>query len=409
MKKALFIFIVFAMALQVAFAQRGRIVTIYFHNGRVVKGELSKLPNEERFRLQTLDGSVFLFTSRDVREVLYEDGTRPGVNQQQPPQQQYQQRPPQQQYPQQQQQYQQYPQQQQQYQQSPPQQQYQQQQQAYPPAYQNQGVQPQQQQQLNRQQQNVRPQGNAAGEAEQIEEEVYDESYDDEYEDEYDEYDDMEVIDQKPSRQSQRSGKRNAEYQDEPNTGFIPSAHLAIDFGYTLGMGDSIHAFSRTEVTISMGYQFTPSLFVGAGTGIHLYSDSVKLDKILDGRPVDNCYLSYVFPVFADVRYTFSNGKIKPFAALKAGYSMGLSKTTSVTQTDGVTSRKTEYKAESLGLYLAPSIGAKFMLGPVALNIGAGYSMQMYNSETLSPTKEGVKIKKMDIMGGVTLRAGLEF
>ncbi|MDR1259255.1 MAG: hypothetical protein LBK65_08280 [Tannerellaceae bacterium] len=375
MKKILFIFIVLAMALQVAFAQRGRIVTIYFHNGSVVKGELSKLPNEEKFRLQTANGSVFLFTSQEVKDVRYEDGTRPGAGNRQ----QYQQQPPQQQYPQ--------------------------QQQTYPPSYQqNQGNQPQQ---LNRQQQQsgVQSQNSRVIRVDPEEELIEEDVYDDEYYDDYD-YALDEDMEETPVRTPRQAVRDNA----EPNAGFVPGYHGIIDFGYTFGMGDSIHAFSRMEFTITQGYQFSPSLFVGVGTGVHLYSDSVRLNKIVDGMEVPNCYLSYVFPVFVDIRYNFSNGKIKPFAALKAGYSIGLSKTESETQTEAGRSKKTEYKAESLGFYVAPSIGVKFMIGrSMAFSLGAGYSMQMYGSETFKPDNNNVILKKADVMGGVTLKAGLEF
>ncbi|MDR1356125.1 MAG: hypothetical protein LBJ58_00465 [Tannerellaceae bacterium] len=370
MKKALFIFIMFAMTLQIAFAQRGRMVIIYFHSGSVIKGELSKVPNEEKFRLQTPDGGIVLFTSQEVRDVLYEDGTRPGANQPQ-----YRQQQPQQQQPQ------------QQYQQRPPQQQYQQQQQ---------------------QQQGVRPQNNGATRVDPKaeEEEIYDDE--EEYYDDDEYYDDSETeyIDETPARS--RQAKKEAA-PEAPDLSFRPGYHGFVDFGYTIGLGDSTNAFSRMEFTITQGYQLTSALFVGIGTGAHLYSDSVKLNKIVDGKQVDNCYLSYVFPVFVDVRYNFSNGTIRPFGAIKAGYSLGLSKTSSETLKDGVTSRRTEYKAETLGFYIAPSVGAKFQMGPIALNIGVGYTMQTCNSETFKANDTNVKISKMNIMGGVTLKAGLEF
>jgi hypothetical protein len=217
-------------------------------------------------------------------------------------------------------------------------------------------------------------------------------------------------LDETPARPSRQTVKNKDAANAELNVDFVPGYHGIIDFGYTLGMGDSLHSFSRMEFTITQGYQFSPSLFVGLGTGVHLYSDSVRLRKIVNGEEVNNCYLSYVFPVFADIRYNFSNGNIKPFIALKAGYSVGLSKTESETQTETGRSKKTEYKAESLGFYVAPSIGVKFMIGrSMAFSLGAGYSMQMYGSETFKPDNNNIKLKTTDIMGGVTLKAGLEF
>jgi hypothetical protein len=239
------------------------------------------------------------------------------------------------------------------------------------------------------------------------------EGMDDEF---YDDYEDAGMdtdIDETPSRPSRRTaaGADRRDVAPKAALDFVPGYHGVIDFGYTFGLGDSIHAFSRMELTITQGYQFTPSLFAGLGTGVHLYSDSVQLRKIVDNVAIDNSYLSYVFPIFVDVRYNFSGGQIRPFAALKVGYGIGLSKTTTVSVTEGgSSSRKTEYKAESLGFYIAPSVGAKFMIGrSIAFSLGVGYSMQMYGSETFKSGDPTIKIKSTDIMGGLTIKAGLEF
>jgi hypothetical protein len=382
MKKTLWVLVVLAIAMQVAFAQRGRVVTIYFHNGSVVKGEISKLSNEERFKVQTPNGSVFLFTSHEVRDILYEDGTRPGGgNMQYRPQTQ-----------------------------QPNQIR---QQQTYPPVSQpNQGNQPYQLQQQPQQQ----PQRQQSTEMQQQNNQVVTEQ-EDEYliEDEefYDEDSDFILEDtetETPAKPRSKS-KTPPAAPTVSNSDFVPGYHGFVDFGYTIGMGDSAHAFNRMELTITQGYQFSPSLFVGLGTGIHLYSDSVPLRKIVDKKPVVSS-LSYVFPIFVDLRYNFSDGKIKPYAALKAGYGIGLSKTFSetVNSETGQRSRKTEYKAETLGFYVAPTVGVKFMLGrSLAFNLGAGYSVQLYNDVTLKPGTTNTSIKKTDMMGGVTLKAGLEF
>jgi hypothetical protein len=372
MKKTLFVFIVFALAIQIAIAQRGRVVIVYFHNGSIVKGEISKLPNEERFKIQTPNGSIILFASQEVRDLLYEDGTRPGDSNSQ-----YQTRP--------------------QYQQP--------QQRTSPPAYQQNQVNPPYQQQT--QPQNNK--GNARVEPEEVVDEnlygedIYDEDF---YDGDIDfTFEDTDIpVNTKPAAQT-------STVTPQGSTEFVPGYHGFVDFGYTIGMGDSAHAFNRMELTITQGYQFSPSLFAGLGMGVHMYSDSVPLRKIENSIPVVSS-LSYVFPVFVDIRYNLSNGSIKPFAALKAGYGIGLSKTSTDT-TDPVTgerSRKTEYKAENLGFYVAPSLGTKFMIGrSLAFNVGLGYSMQFFNDKTLKPSDPTKIINKTDFMGGVTLKAGLEF
>ncbi|MDR1918262.1 MAG: hypothetical protein LBQ65_01290 [Tannerellaceae bacterium] len=352
------------MALQVAFAQGGRVVTIYFHNGSVIKGEISKLPNEERFKIQTPNGSVFLFTSSEVRDILYDDGTRPGGNRGYAPQgttppgnQAYNQAPPQQSY-------------QQPYQQnrvSPP---------AAAPSRNNQVV-------------RVEP------EEEVYEEDVYDDSYE------------LAEDDSQTPSPAATQAPKTADL-----TGFVPGYHGFVDFGYTLGMGDSIHAFNRMELTITQGYQFTPALYVGFGTGVHLYADSVPVSKIVNGDVLVSS-LSYAFPVFVDFRYNFSNGKIRPFAALKGGYSIGLFKSYSekLDESTGQTLKRTETSAEALGFYVSPSVGAKFMLGRyLAFNLALGYSMQFKTDKT-TEERDGntLSITKMEPLGGVTLKAGLEF
>ncbi|MDR1644308.1 MAG: hypothetical protein LBS05_00565 [Tannerellaceae bacterium] len=383
MKKALFILILFTLTIPVAIAQRGRTVIVYFHNGSIVKGEITKQPNDGRYRVQTPNGSIFLFTSQDVKDVRYEDGVRPGGSNnlsQQPYQSQQQQyQPQQQQYQPQQQQYQ--PQQQQQYQ-----------------------PQPQQQRQAQAQPQNTLP-----AEEEPAEEEWYadadltDEGF---YDDEANlAFDDTE---QAASRQPQ--AKAPAATPRNP-ADFVPGYHGFVDFGYTIGMGDSAHAFNRMEATITQGYQFTPTLFAGIGTGVHLYSDSIPLRKVVNQQLVTSS-LSYAFPVFVDLRYTFSDGIIRPFAALKAGYSLGLSKTFTISTNEetGQQTKRTEYKAENLGFYVAPTVGVKLMIGrALALNVGVGYSLQCFNDKTLKPNTTNVIVNKMDYMGGVTLKAGLEF
>jgi hypothetical protein len=370
MKKALFVLMIFALTLQVAFGQRGRIVTVYLHNGSVIKGEISKLPNEERFKIQTPNGSVILFTSSAVRDILYEDGTRPGVTNQ-PNQLQL----------------------------APPYQQDQPNRQQYQP---NQPTlrQPAETQSQNSEVVRIEP------EEELIEEDIYD--------DEEEVYGDPDLLylDEETKSAPKTTPRTPAPVNNFSD--FVPGYHGFLDFGYVIGLGDSLHAFNRMELTITQGYQFTPSIFIGLGTGVHLYSDSVRMGRIVNNEDSYSS-LSYAFPIFVDFRYNFSTGRIRPFAGLKAGYGIGLSKTISIqpkTEGDLGSINRTEYKAEGLGFYVAPSIGVKFMIGrSLAINAGLGYSMQLYNDESLKKKEDGepVIVKQTNNIGGVSLKVGLEF
>ena len=382
MKKVLFVFMIFAMTLQYSFAQGGRVVIIYFHNGSVVRGTLSKLPNEERFRIQTPNNSVILFVSSEVRDILYEDGTRPGATANRPPQ--YQSRQPQPQ-----------PQYQYQYQQPPrpqPQQQYQ----------------PQPQQQYQPRQNNVVRVDPA--EEEIIEEEVYDDGY---IGDEYAMDDDL-IPDEENGRSTLRSNPEATRMPASFATpDFVGGYHGMADFGYTYAMGDSIS--SRMELTLTQGYQFSPSFFVGLGFGVHLYSDSVRLGRISTIKDVKEqveSNLIYSFPVFVDVRYNIlQNRKILPYIDFRLGYSIGLLQTYSerLDPDSGQQLKRTETSGEGLGFLAVPSLGVKFMLGrSLAFNLSAGYSMQVYRDDKFNTDKTSI-IRTTDTMGGITFRAGLEF
>jgi hypothetical protein len=400
MKKALFVFVIFVMALGIAFAQGGRVVTIYFHNGSIVKGVISKLPNEERFKLQLPNNSFILFVSSEVKDILYEDGTRPGGAA----------RPSQ-------------------FQSGPQQQPYQQQ-----PAYQQQQpgrayVQPQpqpRQEVYPRQGAGQAPLQNRVARTEPpVEEEIVEE------EEAFDEEDylsdegdfsggEEDFLAEEDEGKALRPGSRGA--VDPRQTvapraavaDFVPGYHGMVDFGYTFGL-DSLHAFNRMELTLTQGYQFSPSLFAGLGFGVHLYTDSVMLGRIVPIKEVQTevqSKLSYAFPVFVDVRYNLMRDRrILPFVNLKLGYSIGiLTYSTEVLDESGQMLKRTETMGEGLGFFAAPSVGVKFMLGrSLAFSLGAGYSMQVYRSDRFKDVTYTSIIKKTDTMGGLTLRAGLEF
>ncbi|MDR1200818.1 MAG: hypothetical protein LBL58_04180 [Tannerellaceae bacterium] len=199
------------------------------------------------------------------------------------------------------------------------------------------------------------------------------------------------------------------------------------DAGYTVAMGES--STNRIEITTSHGYQINPSIFVGVGFGVNLYSNGFYKDSIARGykpgghkdvvfqgneNSVDSLNISATLPIFADVRYNFmTEGQIIPFAGLKAGYSLGLASTKKEDYNEsGVLIRTTTAtRVESVGFYVAPSIGAKYVISPLlALNFSIAYSMQMFDSshiDDVSSPKKLITAKKNN--GGVSIKIGIEF
>ncbi|GHT32120.1 hypothetical protein AGMMS49574_15040 [Bacteroidia bacterium] len=189
-----------------------------------------------------------------------------------------------------------------------------------------------------------------------------------------------------------------------------------IDFGYTMGMGSPQTKTSRLEITASYGAQLNPSLFVGIGLGVQLYSDTVynrfsynSTTSIL--IPNDSSFTKMAIPIFADVRYNFSNGRIAPYVGLKLGYSIGFKTVLSqdTQPTNGVFVKRKETSASGLGFYIAPAFGVKYMMGSsLALNLSIGYTMQLFEYDYLDYS-QNLHITKVEPMGGVTFKVGVEF
>ena len=150
-----------------------------------------------------------------------------------------------------------------------------------------------------------------------------------------------------------------------------------VDIGYTAGIEDVTHRMDRAEFVTSHGYQFNPHLFFGAGAGIHYYFDN-------PGHRTE----TLMIPCFADFRWTILNPKASPLLGVKAGYSLGTND-----NFDG-------------GFYLAPSLGAKFMISKKnEINISACYSIQWADNycNIYRYRYYGNKLK------GITLKLGFGF
>jgi hypothetical protein len=402
MKKIIYILLSLVFLLQVASAQGNRPVIVRFHNGNTLRGVISRLPNDNRLRLQAPNGRIVLFSPNEASSITYEDGSRvtsiplapqQGQQNRQGTQQGQQNRQGQSQQGQA----------NQQNRQGQPNQQYRQgqsnqQNRQGQPNQQNRQGQPNQQNRQGTNQQNNRAQNstnrNNAGNDDFF------------FEDEGSEMV-LKPVDKKQANAAQRPvGK--------PEDAFSPHSKALIDVGYTLGMGDEFNKASRMEFTLSYGVQATEGLFIGIGSGLHLYSDTIYLayTGATAATHVDTTFSKMIVPLFLDARYNFSTGgSIVPFIGMKAGYSLGIISTTSVFERpkDGATEtvKRIEKGPKGFGLYLSPSVGAKYMLGrSFAINLSVGYTVQMKKYTTV---RETIGYINNGSMGGVTVKAGLEF
>ncbi len=147
---------------------------------------------------------------------------------------------------------------------------------------------------------------------------------------------------------------------------------LAVDAGYTLGMG-SEPKLDRIDASVSYGYQVATNVRLGAGVGVNYFSDLEKS----------------AIPIFALVRFDLPSmhgtKPSGPFVELRAGYAAG----------------------DMSGLYMSPSVGYRLGLSPtMGLNIGVGYTLlkYKYDFEYLN-----AKYDHNFNLGGLSFRVGVEF
>lgn len=228
-----------------------------------------------------------------------------------------------------------------------------------------------------------------------------------------------EVAERTPQRQQQQQQQQPATKDPRavaPLDQNVAAAEVApkttgyrgfLDFGYTMKMGDI--STKRIEITTSQGYQINSKIFIGLGAGINMYSDGLYYKGVKpwlneENATLDSMNISMSIPIFLDFRINFlDKGTIIPFAGLKVGYTLGF-----VDGTFESPNRDyTETKAEGLGLYLSPSVGAKVKIGTTfAINMSLGYAVQTFKHY---PEGVGTEATVTKNNGGISLRLGLEF
>ena len=109
--------------------------------------------------------------------------------------------------------------------------------------------------------------------------------------------------------------------------------NVELELGYITGT----NAFDSAILT-THGYSTGNGWFFGAGTGL---------------RITPNHHAIVSIPFYADVRYSFCNGYVRPFVDMKLGTEMNVEEVTA-------------------GLYLSPSIGV--MINRYSISLKYGYS-----------------------------------
>jgi hypothetical protein len=406
MKKLLFILMMFALALPCAFAQQGqREVIVYFKDGQVQKGLLSRLPGNERFSLYTAEGRVITFQAAQVKDLTYGDGTRPGTNKRQPstarpvnPQRQ--QATPRQTAPRQQ----------------------------VAPRQEQRSTAPRQSQQ-NRQPVRVDENGRAINQPRQQNQARRQQQARSREEDEELNGDDLLLAPSSRRTETRKPAqtRQAAKAAPAPEEASATGPRGFLEFGYSIGMGKVPNKYGRMEITFSYGAQITPSFFAGFGLGVQLFGDTVfskytqDSNGLLTPIPVpmalgdsSSTYTKMSIPIFVDLRYDFTRGSVVPFVGLKLGYSIAIQTTNSFSINEsGNQSIRKETKAAGQGLYLVPSFGVKFRLTrSMAFHLALAYTAQMHSYSYIGPSSSGgatALFKKTQPMSAFTLRAGLEF
>lgn len=145
------------------------------------------------------------------------------------------------------------------------------------------------------------------------------------------------------------------------------------DLGYSVSV--DVAELNRLEFTTSHGYQFNPYLFLGVGGGVSFYYDAAVETTV-------------AFPIFINPRIDFNTGKVSPFIDLKGGYSFG------------------KYVE---GLYISPSIGARFALGyKSAVNFSMGYTLQQIEYIEYDGYDD-YYYKTHPNIGAITIKIGFDF
>ena len=170
-----------------------------------------------------------------------------------------------------------------------------------------------------------------------------------------------------------------------------------IDIGGGFGVGE--YGRHHLSFQTSHGYQFNPYFYLGAGVGFDYFTrhNSYYYPDYSNYHPdygYQNSHIGwnnrndFSVPIFANIRITL-NKPITPFFDVKIGYST----------------------FDGMGVYFNPNFGISFKLnGKTALNLGAGYNMQMADIYHYSYNGYyDYDNYNKEIMGAMSFKFGVEF
>lgn len=159
-----------------------------------------------------------------------------------------------------------------------------------------------------------------------------------------------------------------------------------INSGYSFGVGE--YGFDQWNINTVHGVEFLHnSLFIGGGVGFGVSTENHRLK-------------TYSIPVFADVRYTVGNLKVKPYIDMKAGYSELIDE-----EHDGG-------GYNSGGFYFSSSIGVSLpVVRKTSVHIGLGYTYNraIYEFSYIPGDGKTGSENKTFNAGGITLSVGVSF
>lgn len=167
------------------------------------------------------------------------------------------------------------------------------------------------------------------------------------------------------------------------NYGLSRGYHGMLDFGYTIGCGD--YEFDRCEINTAHGYQFNPYVFVGGGFGLHFMSEYYTDEEHLIS--LNHRDKGVDVPIFANVRATFIERNITPFAEIRGGY----------------------YLTHSGGAYVNMSAGCRFSTwGRQAVILSVGYTYSNLHFDSFDGFDKHKNSRKLGT-SGISIKIVYEF
>lgn len=139
-----------------------------------------------------------------------------------------------------------------------------------------------------------------------------------------------------------------------------------VDLNWIGGVG-STSGVDCIGLLTSHGCQINPYLYTGLGIGFNYFYNGTAVNM----------------PIFANVRTDLLQNSISPFVDVKVGYSV----------------------IDAEGFYFSPSVGCRFKVRNIAVNLGVGYTLQKFRFGIYDYDYWTGSIN----LNGINIRFGIEF